>query len=122
LEKYADQSIDLSDLIEAEHIKTAKRLKESIEEYQEKIVGQIVARNPECKRAGTYERGLVTSLGEVLLKIAKQDRFRRWKKHDISHARSSLSIRRKKYSQELRMLYLQQTLRQGCHTASLELS
>ncbi len=35
--------IDLSDLIEAEHIKTAKRLKESEEEYQEKIVAQIVA-------------------------------------------------------------------------------
>ena len=62
--------IDLSDLIEAEHIKTAKRLKESIEQYQEKIVGQIVSRNPCCKRGGTYERGLVTSLGDVLLKIA----------------------------------------------------
>ena len=56
--------IDLSDLIEAEQIKTAKRLKESIEEYQNKIVTEILALTRSYKRKGTYERGLVTERGE----------------------------------------------------------
>jgi len=93
--------IDLSDLIEAEHIKTAKRLKESIEEYQNKIVAQIVALDPKHRRRSTYERGLVTSLGEVRLDIAKIDLGNG---KMISPMLDVLQIRRRRYSQELRIL------------------
>ena len=93
--------IDLSDLIEAEQIKTAKRLKESIEEYQNKIVTEILALTRSYKRKGTYERGLVTSLGKVRLKIAKVDLGNG---KMISPMLDVLQIRRRRYSQELRML------------------
>jgi hypothetical protein len=93
--------IDLSDLIEAEHIKTVKRLKESIEEYQDKLVTQILTLDPKYKRSSRYDRHLVTSLGEVILKIAKIDLGNQ---KMISPMLDVLQIRRKKYSQELRML------------------
>ena len=93
--------IDLSDLIEAEQIKTAKRLKESIEEYQDKILAQILSMNPKYRRRNTYEKSLVTSLGKVNLKIAKVDLGNG---KMISPMLDVLQIRRRKYSQELRML------------------
>ena len=93
--------IDLSDLIEAEQIKTARRLKESIEDYQDKIIAQIVALNPNCKRRSTFERSLVTSLGGVSLKIVKIDLGNG---NMTSPMLDVLSIRHRKYSQELRML------------------
>jgi hypothetical protein len=44
-------------LIEVEQIKKTSRLKESIEEYQDKIVSQILALNPKKhkRRGSTYE-------------------------------------------------------------------
>jgi hypothetical protein len=44
--KRRSNAVPTPDLIEVEQIKTARRLKESIEEYKDKIVSQILALNP----------------------------------------------------------------------------
>jgi hypothetical protein len=96
------EPIDLSDLIEAEQLKTLESLSESIEKYQGRIVAGLVEPGGGWERATSYTKTLVTKLGKVRVKVIKLRNKSTGKIN--SPILDLLSIRRKKYSPDVRMI------------------
>ena len=94
------EHIDLSSLIEDQRIKTSESLKASIEAYQEEILNRFPV---DWSHAGTYPKELVTSIGRVSLTVIRMKRPAAQCGGTTSPILDALSIRRKKYSRELRM-------------------
>jgi hypothetical protein len=97
------ESIDLSDLIEAEQLKTVESLAESIDKYQARIVAQLVEPEGGWQRAASsYTRILVTKLGKLKIRVIKlRNKFTGEIRSPILDA---LQIRRKKYSLDVRII------------------
>ena len=98
------EPIDLSDLIEAEQLKTTESLVASIEAYQKRIVSNLTGSGFLWKRAATYSRTLVTKLGSVDLRIVKLKRKNGPAGEVTSPILDALCIRRQKYSPDVRMI------------------
>ena len=96
------EHIDLTALIEDQRIKTAENLKTSIETYQEEIIDRLLPAG--WSRSGTYPKEFVTSIGRVTLTVIRMKRPPSKKGGTTSPILDVLSIRRKRYSDELRML------------------
>jgi hypothetical protein len=96
--KEESRHIDLTELIARERIKTRESLRESIERIQENVVCELASSG--WVRSTTYSRELVTTLGEIGLTVVKMRRGAKV----FSPILDMLSIRRKRYSQELRMI------------------
>ncbi len=94
------EHIDLSSLTEDQRIKTSESLKASIEAYQEEILNRLPVG---WSHAGTYLKELVTTIGRVSLTVIRMKRPPSQGGGTTSPILDALSIRRKKYSRELRM-------------------
>jgi hypothetical protein len=71
LNERISEPIDLSDLIEAQQLKTAESLSESIEKYQDRMVACLVEPGGGWERATCYSKTLVTKLGKLRIRVAK---------------------------------------------------
>jgi len=98
MEEKKREYIDLSELIARERIRTVERLKARIEELQDRIVRGFEREG--WGRLTSYNRELVTSLGAIELTIQEVKRGGRV----TSPLIDALGMRRKRYSQELRMI------------------
>jgi hypothetical protein len=90
-----DEPIDLSDFVKAQKTKSTEDLRASIEAHQQRMIDDLG-----WSRVGTYRKGFVASIGKILLTV---QRARKPGGGTTSPILDALSIRRKKYSDELRM-------------------
>lgn len=103
-------------MVRQERINTAVRLKERIESLQEEMVGDILSSG--WSRAATYRRKLVTMLGEIELRVIK---LRNTQGDVVSPLLDALSIRRRRYSNEVRMVCADMASRLSYNDTKIEL-
>lgn len=102
LNERISEPIDLSDLIEAQELKSVESLSESIQKYQDRIVAFLVEPGGGWERAASYSKTLVTKLGMLEIRVIK---LRNKSTGKINSPILDLfSIRRKKYSSDVRMI------------------
>ena len=95
--------IDLAELIRLERINTIESLRASIESIQERLVAKFERLGWRRSRT-TYEKRVVTMLGEVRFTVIKVRRLEDdGRSRFASPILNVLSIRRRKYSREVKM-------------------
>jgi len=106
--------IDLADLIEREQIKTLTSLSDAIEALQAELVKDLQALG--WSRSTSYRRSLVTKLGRVVFTVVKMKRDRRV----FSPIIYTLSIEKRKYSRDVRMLLADKASRLSYQDAQID--
>jgi hypothetical protein len=95
MSRTAEEPIDLSDFVKAQKTKSTEDLSASIEAHQQRMIDNLG-----WSRVGTYQKGFVASIGKIRLTV---QRARKPGGGTTSPILDALSIRKKKYSDELRM-------------------
>jgi len=106
--------IDLADLIDREQIKTLASLSKAIEALQTRLVEKLETSG--WKRSTSYQRPLVTKLGRIVFTVVKVKRDRRV----FSPIIYTLSIEKRKYSRDVRMLLADKASRLSYQDAQID--
>jgi len=114
--------IDLSDLIHRSNGHSRSELVRSIEERQERLVQELCgpkySRSHPYKRAGSYTKTLVTSLGNIRFKVKRV--IKRADNSISSPILEALDVKHHKYSRDVRMKLAEFASKMSYNDSSLE--
>lgn len=114
--------IDLTCLIGHSNNHSRSELVRLIEERQERIIGELgvpkYSRSHPYRRAGSYAKTLVTSIGAIRFKVKRV--MRRTDNRIESPILEALDVKRRKYSRDVRMKLAEFASKMSYQDASLE--